>query len=86
MEKLIESGKTMKEVSEELGVSPSTLREYRHVIEEQEDPTIDPYILTGSGMLWKNRDLYEQMTRSATADNLGDSIDITEETELIDVM
>ena len=28
----------MKEVSEELGVSPSTLREYRDVIEEQEDP------------------------------------------------
>jgi len=52
MEKLIESGKTMKEVSEELGVSPSTLREYRHVIEEQEDPTIVP-ILTGSVMLWK---------------------------------
>ncbi|MCK7484619.1 MAG: transposase [Bacillus subtilis] len=44
MEELIESGKTMKEVSEELGISPSTLREYRHVIEEQEDPTIDPYI------------------------------------------
>ena len=44
MEELLESGKTMKEISEELGVSPSTLREYRHVIEEQEDPTVDPYI------------------------------------------
>ena len=34
----------MKEVSEELGISPSTLREYRHVIEEQEDPSIDHYL------------------------------------------
>jgi AraC-like DNA-binding protein len=84
MEKLIESGKTMKEVSEELGVSPSTLREYRHVIEEQEDPTIDPYIDRVRDVM-EDRDLSEQMTRSATADNLGDSIDITE-AELIDVM
>ena len=44
MEELIESGKTLKEISLELGVSPSMLRECRHVIEEQEDPTIDPYI------------------------------------------
>jgi hypothetical protein len=84
MEKLIESGKTMKEVSEELGISPSTLREYRHVIEEQEDPTIDPYINRVRDVM-EDRDLSEQMTRSATADSLGDSIDITE-AELVDVM
>jgi len=83
MEELITSGKTMKEVSEELGVSPSTLREYRHVIEEQEDPTIDPYIDRIRDVM-EDRDLSEQMTRSATADSLGDSIDITE-AELIDV-
>jgi hypothetical protein len=83
MEDLIESGKTMKEVSEELGVSPSTLREYRHVIEEQEDPTIDPYIDRIRDVM-EDRDLTEQMTRSATDNSLGDSIDITE-AELIDV-
>ena len=83
MEKLIESGKTMKEVSEELGVSPSTLREYRHVIEEQEDLTIEVYIDRVRDVM-EDRDLSEQMTRSATADSLGDSIDITE-AELIDV-
>ena len=83
MEDLIDSGKTMKEVSEELGVSPSTLREYRHVIEEQEDPTIDSYIDRIRDVM-EDRDLTEQMTRSATDNSLGDSIDITE-AELIDV-
>jgi len=47
--KLLESGKTLKEISEELNVSPSTLREYRHVIEQRSDTTLDPY-LDGSGM------------------------------------
>jgi transposase-like protein len=83
MAELIESGKTMKEVSEELGISPSTLREYRHVIEEQEDPTIDPYIARIKDVM-EDRDLSEQMTRSVTADGFGESIDITE-AELIDV-
>jgi hypothetical protein len=83
MEDLIDSGKTMKEVSEELGVSPSTLREYRHVIEEQEDPTIDSYIDRIRDVM-EDRDLTEQMTRSAADNSLGDSIDITE-AELIDV-
>ena len=83
METLVDSGKTMKEVSDELGVSPSTLREYRHVIEEQEDPTIDPYINRIRDVM-EDRDLSEQMTRSATANSLGDSIDITE-AEMIDV-
>ena len=44
MEELLESGKTMKEISDELGVSPSTLREYRHVIEQRDDESIDPYL------------------------------------------
>ncbi len=83
MEELVTSGKTMKEVSEELGVSPSTLREYRHVIEAQDDPVIDHYIERIRDVM-EDRDLTEQMTRSATRDGLGDSIDITE-AELIDV-
>jgi hypothetical protein len=83
MEKLMNSGKTMKEISDELGISPSTLREYRHVIEEQEDPTIDPYINRIRDVM-EDRDLSEQMTRSATTDGFGESIDITE-AEMIDV-
>ncbi|MCX6700820.1 MAG: response regulator receiver protein [Methanomicrobiales archaeon] len=83
MEILMESGKTMKEISEELGVSPSTLREYRHVIDQRDDHTIDQYLERIRDVM-EDRDLSEQMTRSATKDSLGDSIDITE-AELIDV-
>ena len=83
MEILMESGKTMKEISEDLGVSPSTLREYRHVIDQRDDHTIDHYLERIRDVM-EDRDLSEQMTRSATKDSLGDSIDITE-AELIDV-
>lgn len=83
MEDLLESGKTMKEISDELGVSPSTLREYRHVIEQRDDESIDPYLERIKDVM-EDRDLSEQMTRSATKDSLGESIDITE-AELIDV-
>jgi len=83
MEELLDSGKTMKEISDELGVSPSTLREYRHVIEQRDDESIDPYLGRIKDVM-EDRDLSEQMTRSATIDGLGDSIDTTE-AELIDV-
>jgi predicted transcriptional regulator len=83
MEELLRSGKTMKEVSEVLGVSPSTLREYRHVIEQQDDHTIDTFLERIRDVM-EDRDLTEQLTRSATKDTLGESIDITE-AEMIDV-
>ena len=83
MERLLASGKTMKDVSDELGISPSTLREYRHVIEEQNDPSIDHYLERIRDVM-EDRDLTEQMTSSATRDSLGESIDITE-AEMIDV-
>ncbi len=83
MEELLQSGKPMKDVSEELGVSPSTLREYRHVIEQQEDHTIDIFLERIRDVM-EDRDLTEQMTRGITRDGLDDSIDITE-AEMIDV-
>jgi hypothetical protein len=83
MEQLLDTGKTMKEISDELGVSPSTLREYRHVIEQRDDTSIDPYLERIKDVM-EDRDLSEQMTRSATKDALGESIDITE-AELVDV-
>ena len=83
MEELLESGKTMKEVSDELGVSPSTLREYRHVIEQLNDETIDAYLERIKDVM-EDRDLSEQMTRSAIKNGLEDSIDTTE-AELIDI-
>jgi len=70
-------------VSEDLGVSPSTLREYRHVIEQRDDVTIDPFLERIKDVM-EDRDLSEQMTRSATKDSLGEAIDITE-AEMIDV-
>lgn len=84
MEELLRSGKTMKEVSEALGVSPSTLREYRHIIEQEQDRTIDPYLDRIRGVM-EDRDLTEQMTRGATIDALGEAIDITE-ADLADMM
>jgi hypothetical protein len=83
MELLLDSGNTMKEISDELGVSPSTLREYRHVIEQRDDVTIDSYLERIKDVM-EDRDLSELMTRSATKDGLEDSIDATE-AELVDV-
>ncbi|MDD1706022.1 MAG: response regulator receiver protein [Methanoregulaceae archaeon] len=83
MEALLESGNTMKEISDELGVSPSTLREYRHVIEQRDDVTIDSYLERIKDVM-EDRDLSELMTKSATKDGLEDSIDATE-AEMVDV-
>ncbi|HQN89786.1 MAG TPA: response regulator receiver protein [Methanoregulaceae archaeon] len=83
MESLLYSGKTMKEISDHLGVSPSTLREYRHVIEQRDDVTIDIYLERIKDVM-EDRDLSEVMTKSATNDGLEDSIDITE-AEMVDV-
>ena len=77
MEGLLDSGKTMKEVSEELDVSPSTLREYRHVIEQELDTTLNPYLERIRDVM-EDRDLSEQMTRGVANDGLSEAIDITE--------
>ena len=83
MEQLLVSGKTMKEISEELGISPSTLREYRHVLEAMVDREMDQYLERIRDVM-EDRDLTESMTSSATKDAFGESIDITE-AELIDI-
>jgi len=83
LEELVRSGKTLKDVSEELGISPSTLREYRHVLEEVNDPTLDPYLQRIHDVM-EDRDLSEQMTKGLAQDGLTEAIDITE-AELIDV-
>lgn len=83
LSELMEQDLTMKEISERLGISPSTLREYRHVIDEQKDTTLDPYLERIRDVL-EDRDLSEQMTIAVTRDSLGDAIDITE-AEMIDL-
>ncbi len=77
MEELLDSRKTMKEISEELDVSPSTLREYRHVIEQEKDTTLDPFLERIRDVM-EDRDLSEQMTRGVANDGLSEAIDITE--------
>jgi hypothetical protein len=84
MNVLIDSGLTMKEVSENLGISPSTLREYRHIIEQEQDDIIEPYLDRIKGVM-EDRDLSEQMTRSVTVDGLAEAIDITE-ADMADMM
>lgn len=74
---MIAAGMNMKDIAEQLDVSPSTLREYRHVLEEEEDHTLDVYLERIKDIM-EDRDLTEQMTHAATIDGLGDSIDITE--------
>ncbi|MBP2132140.1 putative transcriptional regulator [Methanomicrobium sp. W14] len=83
MEDLLESGKTMKEISEELGISPSTLREYRHVIEQERDKTLDPFLERIKDVM-EDRDLTESMTGTLANDGLSEAIDTTE-AELADI-
>jgi len=80
---LIDSGKTMNDVSQILGISSSSLREYRHVIAMDEDATLDPYLERIKDVL-EDRDLTEQMTRGLINDGLSEAIDNTE-AEMIDV-
>jgi hypothetical protein len=83
LDDLLAQDLTMKEISEHLGISPSTLREYRHVLDEQKDTTLDPYLERIRDVM-EDRDLTEQMTLAVTRDSLGDAIDITE-AEMIDL-
>jgi len=80
---LIDSGKTMNDVSQILGISSSSLREYRHVIAMDEDAPLAPYLERIKDVL-EDRDLTEQMTRGVTNDGLSEAIDATE-AEMIDV-
>ena len=83
MVELVEEGLTMKEVSEELKVSPSTLREYRHVIEQEQDQTLEPFINRIRDVM-EDRDLTEKMTIGLSQDGLADTMDATE-AELADL-
>jgi len=83
LEDLLASGKTMNEVSEILGISSSSLREYRHVIAMEEDITLDPF-LERIQYVMEDRDLTEQMTSGVAEDGLREAIDTTE-AELIDI-
>ncbi|HJJ43906.1 MAG TPA: response regulator receiver protein [Methanocorpusculum sp.] len=84
MKTLMSSEMTMKEISEELGISPTTLREYRHVIEQKKDTTLDPFLERIKDVM-EDRDLTEKMTSGLQQDTLGESIDVAESTDLTEL-
>ena len=69
--------KPLHEISKLLGVSPTTLREYRHVIDMKNDKTLDPYLERIRDVI-EDRDLSEKMASKLQEDTLGDSIDVSE--------
>ncbi|MGC9435208.1 MAG: response regulator receiver protein [Methanomicrobiales archaeon] len=83
LEELLASDRTMKEISSDLGISPSSLREYRHVIDQKRDETLDPYLERIQDVM-EDRDLSEHMTSGLAEDGLREAIDVTE-AELIDI-
>ena len=84
MKTLMSSEMTMKEISEQLGISPTTLREYRHVIEQKEDKTLDPYLERIRDVM-EDRDLTEKMASALQEDTLGESIDVAGSTDMTEV-
>lgn len=84
LKKLMESDMTMKEISEKLGVSPTTLREYRHVIEMRDDTTLDPYLARIRDVM-EDRDLTEKMASTLQEDTLGEAIDLAESTDMSEI-
>ncbi|HJJ32275.1 MAG TPA: response regulator receiver protein [Methanocorpusculum sp.] len=84
LKKYMESDMTMKEISEKLGVSPTTLREYRHVIEMRDDTTLDPYLARIRDVM-EDRDLTEKMASTLQEDTLGEAIDLAESTDMSEI-
>lgn len=83
LEELLDTEMTMKDIADELDVSPSSLREYRHVLDAEKDKTFDVYLERIRDVM-EDRDLSEKMTRAQIADGLSEAIDRTE-AELIDI-
>ncbi|HJJ47159.1 MAG TPA: response regulator receiver protein [Methanocorpusculum sp.] len=84
LKKLMESNITMKEISEKLGVSPTTLREYRHVIEMRDDTSLDPYLVRIKDVM-EDRDLTEKMATTLQEDTFGEAIDLAESIDMTEI-
>ncbi|HJJ39112.1 MAG TPA: response regulator receiver protein [Methanocorpusculum sp.] len=84
LKKLMEQEMNMKEISERLGISPTSLREYRHIIEMRDDKTLDPYLDRIKGVL-EDRDLTEKMASTLQEDTLGEAIDVAESTDMTEI-
>jgi len=84
LKKLMKTDMTLKEISEKLGVSPTTLREYRHVLDMKEDKTLDPYLDRIRDVM-EDRDLKERMASTLQEDTLGEAIDVAESTDMTEI-
>lgn len=84
LKKLMSQDMNMKEISEKLGISPTSLREYRHIIDMRDDVTLDPYLDRIKGVL-EDRDLTEKMASTLQEDTLGEAIDVAESTDMTEI-
>ena len=74
----------LKDISAALGVSPTSLREYRHIIDMRDDTTLDPYLNRIRDVL-EDRDLTEKMASTLQEDTLGEAIDVAESTDMTEI-
>lgn len=84
LKKLMSQDMNMKEISEKLGISSTSLREYRHIIDMRDDVTLDPYLDRIKGVL-EDRDLTEKMASTLQEDTLGEAIDVAESTDMTEI-
>ncbi|HJJ28736.1 MAG TPA: response regulator receiver protein [Methanocorpusculum sp.] len=77
LNELLAENKSLKDISEDLGISATTLREYRHVIDQRDDTTLDPYLERIKDVM-EDRDLSEKMASKLQEDTLGEAIDFAE--------
>ncbi|HJJ42339.1 MAG TPA: response regulator receiver protein [Methanocorpusculum sp.] len=75
---------SLKEISEKLHVSPTTLREYRHILEQREDTTLDPYLERIKDVM-EDRDLTEKMASGLQENTLGEAIDVAESIDMTEI-
>jgi IS30 family transposase len=72
--RLADAGRSVKEMSEGLGVAPSTISEYRNIFESQRAAERDGYIKRFEEIL-SDQDVSESMTSHISKDGLQDTID-----------
>ena len=77
LNELLAENKSLKDISEDLGISATTLREYRHVIDQRDDTTLDPYLERIKDVM-EDRDLSEKMASKLQEDTLGEAIEFAE--------
>ena len=84
LKEMLKKEMNLKDISAALGVSPTSLREYRHIIDMRDDTTLDPYLNRIRDVL-EDRDLTEKMASALQEDALGEAIDVAESTDMTEI-